>query len=300
MAKSKLDKNKVVKLSNTKNEKHKKIGTSREKVIQSKKDGGKRKLKVSSKLEPLRAELNSLVTQANQLVRELRESGYGDDSLALAEAERTKIRFHSDDQLFTANLPRARDIGREMARVRNFLTNPTSTVEGTQRELYGLAHSLFGGQYRANGGYGANPARVTKEQADRVYEVYKNALATQGGYERVMGWLKARYSGLQDYGSEILINKIFDMVSNTSDKVIMRESEGKDALRERDRIDYWSIKASNMIEEMIDESRRISDLQQMGIDYGILTSKDREERIKTQIWRNRMEYLDEEYKNGRL
>ena len=262
----------------------------------------KKKVKLAKSLNPLRAELNVLTSQANALVAELRASGYAEDSRALAEAERTAIRFHTEDQLFTANLPRSRDIGRELARVREFLTDTTSTVEGTQRELYGLNQSLFGGQYRADGGYGANPAFVTKEQAERVYEVYKKALETQGGYQRVMGWLRAKYNGLQDYGSENIINAIYNMVTNTSDNAIaaaMPDWKSRGGITEEDRIDYWALKASDMISDMIEEAQRISDLQQMGLDYGILPSKDKEERLKTQIWRNKMDVIERAWKDGR-
>ena len=262
----------------------------------------KKKIKLAKSLNPLRAELNVLTSQANALVAELRASGYADDSRALAEAERTAIRFHTEDQLFTANLPRSRDIGRELARVREFLTDITSTVEGTQRELYGLNQSLFGGQYRADGGYGANPAYVDKQTAERVFEIYRKALETQGGYQRVMGWLRAKYNGLQDYGSENIINAIYDMVINTSDNAIaaaMPDWSSRGGLTEEDRIDYWALKASDMISDMIEEAQRISDLQQMGIDYGILPSKDKEERLKTQLWRNKMDVIERMWKDGR-
>lgn len=262
----------------------------------------KKKIRLSKSLNLLRAELNVLTSQANALVAELRASGYAEDSRALLEAERTAIRFHTEDQLFTANLPRSRDIGRELARVREFLTDATSTVEGTQRELYGLNQSLFGGQYRADGGYGANPAYVDRQTAERVFEIYRKALEAQGGYQRVMGWLRAKYNGLQDYGSENIINAIYDMVTNTSDNAIaaaMPDWSSRGGLSEEDRIDYWSLKASDMISDMIEEAQRISDLQQMGIDYGILPSKDKEERLKTQIWRNKMDVIERMWKDGR-
>lgn len=262
----------------------------------------KKKIRLGKSLNPIREELNILTSQANAMVAELKASGYAEDSRALAEAKRTAIRFHTEDQLFTANLPRSKDIGRELARVREFLTDSTSTVEGTQRELYGLTESLFGGQFRADGGYGANPLYVDKQTAERVFEIYRKALETQGGYQRVMGWLRAKYNGLQDYGSENIINAIYDMVTNTSDDTIaaaMPDWSSRGGISEDDRIDYWALKASDMISEMIEEAQRISDLQQMGIDYGILPSKDKEERLKTQIWRNKMDVIERAWKDGR-
>ena len=267
-----------------------------------KKSSGKRKMRLIKSLNPIREELSILTSQANALVAELKASGYAEDSRALTEARRTAIRFHTEDQLFTANLPRSKDIGRELARVREFLTDSTSTVEGTQRELYGLTESLFGGQFRADGGYGANPLYVNKQTAERVFEIYRKALETQGGYQRVMGWLRAKYNGLQDYGSENIINAIYDMVTNTSDYAIAAATPGwssRGGISEDDRIDYWALKASDMISEMIEESKRISDLQQMGIDYGILSSKDKKERLKTQIWRYKMDVIEEAWKDGR-
>lgn len=260
----------------------------------------KKKVKLRKSLDPLREELKVLATQANLMVKELKESGYGDESRALAEARRTAIRFHTEDQLFTSDLPRSRDAGREIARIRQFMTDPTSTVEGTQKELYGLTRSLFGGQYRADGGYGANPAFVDEETALRVYEVYRNALEAQGGYQRVMGWLRAKYNGLQDYGSENLINAIYDMVTNTSDNAIAATITGwsdRGGITEKERIEYWSIKAAQLVDDMIEESQRFSDLQQLGMDYGILSSKDKEERLKTQIWRNKMDVIEKRWQD---
>lgn len=250
----------------------------------------KKKIRISKSLNPLREKLNILTSQANERVKELREAGLDETSRALSEAQRTAIRFHSEDQLFTANLPRSRDIGREMARVQAFLNDITSTPEGVIKDADVVSRNLFGAQYRIDGGYGADPTRVSKETAERVFEIYHKALEAQGGYERVMGWIKSKYSGVSDYGSENLINKIYDMV-------IKSDEFDSGELREQDLIDDYAIKASKLIEELIEEAKQISELQQLGEDYGILSSKEREQRLKTAIWRRDMDNIERKWED---
>ena len=261
----------------------------------------KKKIRLGKSLNPLREKLNVLTSEANQRVMELHAAGISEQSRALAEARRTAIRFHSEDkgELFTANLPRSVDIGREMARVQQFLNDITSTPEGIQRDSVVTSQHLFGGQFRADGGYGANPDYVDKETAEEVFEVYRRALEAQGGYQRVMGWLGARSHGLQDYGSENLINAIYDMVTNGTDEEIMGSIGDKSggALTDADKLDYYSIKASNMIEEMIEESKRISELQQMGEDYGILSSTEKDQKLRTELWRRKMDEIERKFNN---
>ena len=200
----------------------------------------KKKIKIRGSLNPLREKLNVLTTKANQLVAELHEAGVSEQSRALSEARRTAIRFHSEDEgtLFTSNLPRAVDIGREMARVQQFLGDVTSTPSGVISDSVVTAQHLFGGQYRADGGYGANPDYVDKDTAEKVFEVYRKALESQGGWQRVMGWLGSRSHGLQDYGSENLITAIYDMIISGSDNEIyssMEDTSGG-ALTDEERI----------------------------------------------------------------
>ena len=260
----------------------------------------KKKIKLRGSLNPLREKLNVLTTKANQLVAELHEAGVSEQSRALSEARRTAIRFHSEDEgtLFTSNLPRATDIGREMARVQQFLGDITSTPSGVASDSVVTAQHLFGGQYRANGGYGANPDYIDKETAEMVFEIYNKALSTQGGWQRVMGWLGARSHGLQDYGSENLINAVYDMVVNGSDNEIyssMQDMSGG-ALTDEERVNYYAGKASMMIEDMIEESKRISELQQMGEDYGILSSTEKDQRLRTELWRRKMDEIERQFK----
>lgn len=240
----------------------------------------KKKIRVNKSLNPLREKLNILTTQANKLVAELHASGLSEESRALSEARRTSIRFHSEEEgrLFTSNLPRSRDIGREMARVNQFLNDITSTPSGVIKESVVSAQQLFGGQFRVNGGYGANPNYIDEDTAKKVFEIYRKALEAQGGYQRVMGWLGARSHGLQDYGSENLITAIYDMVI-----------EGDDD------IDSYAIRASQLIEEMIEESQHISELQKMGEDYGILSSTEKEQRLRTKLWRRKMDEIERKF-----
>lgn len=260
----------------------------------------KKKIKLRGSLNPLREKLNVLTTKANQLVQELHDAGVSEQSRALSEARRTAIRFHSEDEgtLFTSNLPRATDIGREMARVQQFLGDVTSTPSGVISDSVVTAQHLFGGQYRADGGYGANPDYVDKDTAEKVFEVYRKALESQGGWQRVMGWLGSRSHGLQDYGSENLISAIYDMIISGSDNEIyssMEDTSGG-ALTDEERINYYAGKASMMIEDMIEESKKISELQQMGEDYGILSSSEKDQRLRTELWRRKMDEIERKFR----
>lgn len=259
----------------------------------------KKKIKLKGSLNPLREQLNILATEANQLVAQLHESGLSEQSRALSEARRTAIRFHSEDQgqLFTANLPRAVDIGREMARINQFLSDPTSNPRGVMADSVAVAQQLFGGQFRADGGYGANPDYVDEDTAKMVFEIYSRALSTQGGWQRVMGWLGSRSHGLQDYGSENLINAIYDMVINGSDDEIYSSMEDRSGgfLTDEERVNYYAGKASMMIDDMIEESKKMSELRTMGEDYGILQSTEKEQRLRTELWRRKMNEIEREF-----
>lgn len=258
----------------------------------------KKKLKTRKPLNPLRQKLQVLVTEANQRVENLISSGY--DTRALSEARRTMIRFHREqDQLFTAALPRSRDIAREIGRVQAFLADSTSTVSGAQKEIAGLTHGLFGGQFRVNGGYGANPDFIDEDTANKVYEVYHKAMSQLGGYERVMGWLK--FSGLTEYGSETLINAVYDMILNADDTAIFAAREDKSdnsPLTDEDRIDYLTFKAAKMMEEKIHEAQQYADLQLLGQDYGIIRGNS-EARIRNYLTRTKLDEIEKEYQKNR-
>lgn len=246
----------------------------------------KKKVKhsVRKSLGPLRLKLKALVDEANKRIQALFSAG--SHSKALEEATRTQLKSRrSHDTLFEWDLPRTRDINREFARVQAFLSDYTSTPLGSEAFGKGMQRGLFGGQFRKDGGYGADPTQIDKETAERVFDIYHKAIDTKGGWERVMGYLKASHTGLVDYGSEELINAIYDMFEQGT----MEEASialGRVAVDSEDYDSYIQAKAELLIQEMIDSYDRISEMERAGVDYGLLESAtERQERIRKWKWR---------------
>ena len=176
-----------------------------------------------------------------------------------------------DQPMFRADLARSRDIKRELARTQAFLTDYTSTVPGASAFSSGLTHEsgLFGGQWRQRGMAGYNEDVVSKEDADLTFDVYHRAIEQAGGWERVIGYFRAYNNGLISYGSEELINMVYDMVLN------------QPYASEEDLISQ----TYNYIEDMVSLYESMAEKQQAGIDYGeIVSDPDREARIARWRW----------------
>lgn len=239
-------------------------------VSGSKKKGGSTQQKPRQSLDPIREQLRVLVDEANARVKELQDVGA--TSIALEEAVRSRLKSWGEDEpMFRADLPRMRDIKRELARTQAFLTDYTSTPEGAVAFVGGLTHErgLFGGQWRQKGMAGYNEDVVSKEDADLVFDVYHRAIEQAGGWERVIGYFRANNSGFIDYGSEELVNMVYDMVLNQPN------------MSEEDLI----AQTYNYIEDMIDLYERIAEKQQAGVDYGeIVSDPDRDVRIARWKW----------------
>lgn len=223
-------------------------------------------------IEPLRQQLNILVEEANRRVVSLQSEGLA--SRALSEAERTAIRFHKENgeitSMFTSQLPRMRDLAREFARVQTFLSDETSTVSGARRDKDDIVSGLFGGQYRAMYGTGYDITRVSKEQGDLALEVYHKVLERGGGWERVISHLRAINTGLTQYGSEELIQQIYDMVTS-------EEYAGYDA-------DALTAVAYAHVEAIIAMNDEIAERQRMGINYGLLGSAGDTDKYDRYMW----------------
>lgn len=241
-----------------------------------------RTVKLRKSLNPMREKLKNLAIMANQRVNELRSAGV--DSKALFEAEKTQRKVHRETgEVFTSNVKSTRELNREMARIQAFMTDYTSLVEGAKMFTGELTHELyFGGQYRADGGYGANPEFVSKEKAEQVFEIYHKVLERGGGWERVIGYIKAMHPSFTEYGSEQLINAIYDMTEQISVED-MRADVGRRDLEEEDLTEYYVMKAYDLVEEMIQNYERISELQKYGEDYGYL-EKDEEREARMKLW----------------
>lgn len=190
----------------------------------SEKKSGKRASSTSSgskkarpTLQPLRDELEVLVNQANERAKLLIENEK--PSRALLEAQRSWANIPSranDDVLFRSDLKTRRQIDREFARVHEFLNDYTSTWEGARKletNLSDLSGS-FGANWNMSGlGENYNTEIIDEEKAKKAFSIYRKVLEAAGGWERAVGFIKGKES-LIGYGSENLINNIYDMVEN--------------------------------------------------------------------------------------
>lgn len=223
------------------------------------------KKKQHDKLEQYREQLSSLVQRANERVDILnslsaekfsKNEDFASRALDAARASLPESRDTNGD-LFTANLRTEKQIKRELSRVMTFLNDPTSLSSGAEQFTEDLtAAGLFGGQYRANGGPGYDEERVSKEVGEQVFDIYGKVLAQEGGWERVMGYFKANSGGLIEYGSENLINAIYEMTVQLGTS---------DAAQEE-----IINRAKSMIDDMIDSYKEMAVKQRVGVDYGLI------------------------------
>lgn len=244
-------------------------------------------------LNPAREKLQVLVDEANARVEQLMETqariaeeNKGKKkadrvqfaSRALEEAQRTLLPSHKEQygELFTANLPRSRDINRELARVTAFLNDYTSMSQGAENFSSNVSSGLFGGQWRKLGYDGYDEENVTKEDAEMTFRIYSEVVADNGGWERVIAYFKYSNPGMIDYGSEQLINMIYDMVQN------------KSAFAETEELDTAGVikaRADQFVKDMISNYDKMAVLQRSGNDYGVIDPEDAEERRRRYEWR---------------
>lgn len=222
-------------------------------------------------LDPAREKLNVLTTEANRRYHELQSKGI--TSRALFEADRTLTKSHREkyyepnDELFTSNLKSTREINRELSRTLAFLNDPTSLTSGSEIYEQRLGEGLFGAQYRKNGGPGYNEDVVDEFDAQMVFDIYHRILEEGGGWEMVVGWFQLMNPGLVEFGSENIINSIYDMVSNRN-KITL--SEGIE-----DVSGEIMKRTLKLIDEMKSVYGNLAKLQLSGNDYGsILSDKE--------------------------
>lgn len=223
-------------------------------------------------LNPLRAQLQVLVDQANKRVQALTDSGL--PSRALNEAARTFKKLRSrkgEDELFKADLKTRRQINRELARVHAFLNDYTSTTIGAHdfnTDLSSLS-GAFGKNWRQEGtdGVSYDQSRIDDELATKTFDIYRKVIEGAGGWERAVGIFRGKES-LIGFGSETLINAIYDMVDNN-----MREED-------------IFMTAREMIEEGLEAYREMAAKQVSDYDYGIVFDDPETERRRDfYFWR---------------
>jgi hypothetical protein len=243
----------------------------------------KKKIRLSRSLNPLRIQLAELVEMANLRVAQLNDAKV--ESKALDEATKTRRKVHKEmgeGVIFTSQISSMREFNREFARLQKFLTDTTSTVSGAETFRNGLTHGLFGGQWRVDGGYGADPSVVSEDTARKVFDIYHRAVERAGGWEQTIGFMYASRGGMTEYGSENLINAIYDMV----------EGGGEVGMSEDDLIAMYIAKAAEMIQTSKDTVEKINEFIKFGEDYGYVEKdSEREERINTWQWKIKKENL---------
>lgn len=200
-------------------------------------------------LDPLREELKVLTDMANERAQQLIESGK--NSRALLEAQRTLAAqwTRSQDELFSSNLKTRSQIYREFARVHEFLNDYTSTVEGAGNFETDL--NRWTGKWRDD--YGEQDLVLRS----RTFEIYRRVIEAAGGWERAVGLLQGKEK-LTGFGSENLINNIYDMLENEK------------YFTEKDIIDI----ALSQIQAGADVYAEMAKNQRLNYDYGIVFDDD--------------------------
>lgn len=247
------------------------------------------KPKKVKKLDPLREKLAVLVDQANARVYQLRNANKPVESRALIEAERTKARQYSRDneeELFKSQFSRTRELKREYARVQAFLNDYTSTLEGAQNWSTNLADlkGAFGSQWRATTGKNYDTSRINEDVAKEAFRLYRMTVEAAGGWERAVGIFHG-VEGILGYGSENLINAIYDATYNYM-------NGGQIQLSDENATTILST-AYELVESAIHNYDRIAELQSSNEDYGELipdnTKKAKQNwyRIKKERYKKR-------------
>lgn len=219
---------------------------------------------IKRSLDPLRDQLRTLVNQANKRALDLMIAGKA--SRALEEARRSWLKLRSrrdDDELFKADLKTRKQINRELARVHSFLNDYTSTLQGAEDLTTDMNRLKGSWKTDEDNPYGIRDEEITK----KTFELYRRVVEAAGGWERAVGLIQGKES-LIGYGSENLINNIYDMVENNYD-------EG----------DIISI-ALEQVESGIRAYEEMAAKQVSDYDYGIVFDDETaKERRQFYMWR---------------
>lgn len=231
-------------------------------------------------LDPMREMLKVLTDKANERVEKLIESGKA--SRALFEAQRTLKRQKNrvdDEKLFNSDLKDRRQIDREFSRVQTFLNDYTSTTEGAAnfdtdlRDLKGAFK-----EYRTDVVDSGKSDRLNENNLDEVFDIYRRVIESAGGWERAVGLFQGKES-LIGFGSEILINNIYDMVENNIDK------------------ENIITNAIDLIENAHNVYELMASKQVGNYDYGIIFD-DEETTARRAYFEKKFRYRQEKYGRG--
>lgn len=226
----------------------------------------------TEKLQHYREQLNVLTERANARVENIVNNGYQSRALDAALASKPDSRT-STDPLFKSDLRTEAQIKRELARTMAFLSDPTSLSQGAENFTEDFsAKGLFGGQYRALNGKGYSDD-VDEVIGEATLDLYHKILAQAGGWERVIGYMRANSGGLVEYGSENLINAVYDMVvqMGTTDRA-------QEAIIAR---------GKELVDQMVKDYQEMAVKQRSGTDYGFLGFDEKSDEMR-EYWQWRM------------
>ena len=218
------------------------------------------------KNESLKQELDILVKKANRRVNALRKKGI--NSRALIEAQRTFSRKGSKKTgtLFKSDLKTREQILKEFGRVNQFLNDFTSFVTGARRAEKRDFQSLegaFGANWSAEYGVNYDKSRIKDEYAKEAFRIYR-LLQEEFTWERISGVFRGKES-LIGYGSEVLINNIYDMIAARSHtETIMN-------------------RARSMVNNALERYDEMARNQLIDSDYGLL--------VDDPLYKNRKDYI---------
>lgn len=253
-------------------------------------------------LNPLREQLAILVNQANSRVYEINDYNANHKkpivSRAVEEGKRTLLESPSrleeleSGTLFNANLKSRKQIMREFSRVQNFLSDYTSTIEGSKKfnsELQSLSglRGAFGGEWEAETGKTYDTSRIDEDIAKNTFQIYNRIVSRAGGWERAIGFAQGKES-LIGYGSENLIIAIYDMVAGSEQQNIDWEAvwSGKGDKKDTKQVERILNLSYQMIQDGIDNYEEMERNQVADYDYGVLfDDEDAKARRSYYAWR---------------
>lgn len=174
-------------------------------------------------LDEIRAQFHKLQNVANKRAEQLEEKGLDSYSKAY-QAAVSKIgayRERNFNDLFDVyDTKRYREIKREVARIKKFLNDETSTVEGVEKFIAAEKYKgAFSGDWYKTYGVSYDKSRVDEEKAKIAFSMYRRLEENNTSYEEIVGRL--------GYGSENLIMRIYDMVVESG-------------IENDDSIEYWA------------------------------------------------------------
>ena len=174
-------------------------------------------------LNEIRAQFYKLQTTANKRAEQLEAKGLDSYSRAY-QAATSKIGAYREtnfNDLFDVyDTKRYREIKREVARIKNFLNDETSTVEGVEKFIAAEKYKgAFSGGWHKIYGVSYDKSVIDEEKAKIAFSMYRRLEENKASYEEILGSL--------GYGSENLIMHIYDMVVESG-------------IENDDSIEYWA------------------------------------------------------------